>query len=290
VTPSPFRLQKSQNAIQNNSVANIEAKGLTFSLSGWSSAGSPDKTHIQRIRILMADNIPRFWQEHRRDIVMGVFGVVAGLVAMFLIYHFVLTKPDVDVRNFPNSNVVDVIYLDATWFHKLYVRWSITDWTLTFLAAGTAVSAAIKNTYSSKTAPTTSLSWLDILLIVFAVMTVLASTFDAKLHAGQLADKYRAGDLHLQKAKVDYEASKKDADAIEKLRLAWHEAQDILEAPSLPAIKAPPADNNGNKPPPPQAPSPSNTDKTAFREQRSRNSLRKSGKLFDRFRRTAEGT
>lgn len=72
-------------------------------------------------------------------------------------------------------------------------------------------------------------------------MTVLATTFDAKLHAGQLAEKYRAGDLHLQKAKIDYAASKRDEAATEKLRLAWHEAQDILESSSLPTVKSAPA-------------------------------------------------
>lgn len=181
-----------------------------------------------------------YWKKHGRDTVMSVFAIVAVLFVMFLIYHFFLTKPDVDIRDSPNSNAVDMIFLDATWFHKLYIRWSIIDWSLTFLAAGTAVSAAIKNTYSSKTDATPSLSWLDILLIVLAVLTVLATTFDGKLHASQLAEKYRAGDLRLQEAKIDYAASNKDQDAKNKLLAAWHEAQDILES-SFSAVKSPPA-------------------------------------------------
>jgi hypothetical protein len=101
--------------------------------------------------------------------------IVAALIAAYFAYRLFLTRPDADIRDSPNSNVVDMIFLDASWFHKLYIRWSLTDWSLTFLAAGTAVSAAIKNTYSSKTDATTSLSWIDILLIVLAVMTVLAT-------------------------------------------------------------------------------------------------------------------
>jgi hypothetical protein len=163
-------------------------------------------------------------------------GLFASLVCIVLLYHFFLTKPD--IREDPTGNIVDMVYFDAGWFHKLYVRWTITDWSLTFLATGTAVSAAIKNTYSSKTNAQTELSWIDILLIVFAVMTVLATTFDGKLHAAQLAEKYRYGDLHLQTAKFIYAASNKDADAKAKLLASWREAQAFLESSSLTPPKA----------------------------------------------------
>jgi hypothetical protein len=192
---------------------------------------------------------PRFWGKYGREIILIVLSIIAALIAAYLIYHFLLTKPD--TRDDPNSNLVDMIYLDASWFHKLYVRWSITDWSLTFLAAGTAVSAAIKNTYASKTDANVSLSSIDILLIVLAVMTVLATTFDGKLHAGQLAEKYRAGDLHLQTAKFIYAASNKDAEAKAKLLASWREAQEILESSSLtpnkPTAAAPPPNNTGNQ-------------------------------------------
>jgi hypothetical protein len=96
-------------------------------------------------------------------------------------------------------------------------------------------------------------------------MTVLATTFDGKLHAAQLAEKYRAGDLHLQKAKIDYAAGNKDADAKAKLLVAWHEAQDILESSSLTPVKSaaatPPANNTGTQPVP-QTLSPGTTDTT----------------------------
>jgi hypothetical protein len=143
-----------------------------------------------------------FWTKYRRDILMVILGIIAALTAALIIYSFLLAKPD--IREDPNGDLVKMIYYDASWFHKLYVRWTITDWSLTFLAAGTAVSAAIKNTYSSKKGIENSLSSIDIILIVLAVLTVLATTFDGKLHAAQLAEKYRWGDLHLQTAKFAY--------------------------------------------------------------------------------------
>jgi hypothetical protein len=191
---------------------------------------------------------PRFWSKYGRDIILVALSIMAALIAAYLIYHFLLTKPD--IRDDPNSNLVDMIYLDASWFHKLYVRLSITDWSLTFLAAGTAVSAAIKNTYASKADANASLSSIDILLIVLAVLTVLGTTFDGKLHAGQLAEKYKAGDLHLQTAKFIYAASNKDADAKAKLLASWSETQEILESSSLtpdkPAAAAPLPNNTGS--------------------------------------------
>jgi hypothetical protein len=70
---------------------------------------------------------------------MVALGIVAALIAAYFAYRLFLTRPDADIRDSPNSNVVDMIFLDASWFHKLYIRWSLTDWSLTFLAAGTAV-------------------------------------------------------------------------------------------------------------------------------------------------------
>jgi hypothetical protein len=178
-----------------------------------------------------------FWDKYKRDVLLVILGVFASLVCIALLYHFFLTRPD--IREDPNANIVDMVYYDAVWFHKLYVRWTITDWSLTFLAAGTAVSAAIKNTYSSKTNAVTALSWIDLFLIVLAVMTVLATTFDGKLHAAQLAEKYRYGDLHLQTAKFIYAASNKDAEAKAKLLASWREAQDFLESSLLTPPKTP---------------------------------------------------
>jgi hypothetical protein len=87
-------------------------------------------------------------------------------------------------------------------------------------------------------------------LIVLAVLTVLGTTFDGKLHAGQLAEKYKAGDLHLQTAKFIYAASNKDADAKAKLLASWSETQEILESSSLtpdkPAAAAPLPNNTGS--------------------------------------------
>jgi hypothetical protein len=188
------------------------------------------------------DHGNQFWKNHGRDILLTLVIALFASVALILIHYFYLAKPD--IRQSPGSNVVDMIYLDASWFHKLYVRWTIIDWSLTFLATGTAISAAIKNTVSVKTDASKTLSILDILLIVSAVMTVIATTFVGKLNAAQLAEKYRYGDLHLQAARFKYAASSKGPDDIKQLVSAWQEAHSVLESSSLAPATAPP--------PPPQ--------------------------------------
>lgn len=209
-----------------------------------------------------------FWDRHGREVITIGLWLLLVFVVLFVVYFLFMTKPD--IREDPDGDIVKMVYYDAAWFHKLYVRWTITDWTLTFLAAGTAVSAAIRNTYSSKKGTegsASSMSSIDIILIVLAVLTVLATTFDGKLHAAQLAEKYRWGDLHLQTAKFYYAAHKDDHDAKEQLLTAWREAQDYLASPSAvppratgagssnspgtaPTTQAPPAQVPGTPPKP----------------------------------------
>jgi hypothetical protein len=154
-----------------------------------------------------------------------LFVVLLSLVAAG-IWHLSRT-PKID---FPNhERFVVLIYTDAFWFHENYMRWSVVDWALTAFAAGTAVSAAIKNAYSVKQDKQDA-SKLDIALMILAVLAVLATTFDAKLHAGQLAEQYRKGDLILQDAKMRFEKHIDDYDAQEKLLLEWQKAEDILES------------------------------------------------------------
>lgn len=149
--------------------------------------------------------------------------LIAGIV------HLSRT-PKID---FPNHDrFVVLIYTDAYWFHENYMRWSVVDWALTAFAAGTAVSAAIKNAYSVKQEKQDAPSKVDITLMILAVLAVLATTFDAKLHAGQLAEQYRKGDLILQDAKMRFEKHINDPDAQEKLLAEWQRAEDILESGS----------------------------------------------------------
>jgi hypothetical protein len=172
------------------------------------------------------------WQKYRHDVLVTTTAVALSLLLILLCYHFFLRLPESDVEDAARQDVVKLIFTDAYWFHELYVRWTVVDWILTFLATGTALSAVIKNAYSVKTGAA-DLSRLDKLLIVLAVLTVLATTFDGKLHAGQLAEKYRAGDLILQEAKIDYAGSTKDAAAVTALKNKWHEAQNKLESTAL---------------------------------------------------------
>jgi hypothetical protein len=155
--------------------------------------------------------------------------VLFGALLLFLIGSilYLSRTPKID---FPNHDrFVVLIYTDAYWFHENYMRWSAVDWALTAFAAGTAVSAAIKNAYSVKQDKQDA-SNLDIALMILAVFAVLATTFDAKLHAGQLAEQYRKGDLILQDAKMRFEKHINDADAQEKLLLEWQRAENILES------------------------------------------------------------
>jgi hypothetical protein len=188
------------------------------------------------------------WQKYRHDVLVTTTAVALSLLLILLCYHFFLRLPESDVEDAARQDVVKLIFTDAYWFHELYVRWTVVDWILTFLATGTALSAVIKNAYSVKTGAS-DLSRLDKLLIVLAVLTVLATTFDGKLHAGQLAEKYRAGDLILQEAKIDYAGSTKDAAAVTALKNKWHEAQNKLESTALVAQTFPdkPIDKSPDK-------------------------------------------
>ena len=46
--------------------------------------------------------------------------------------------------------VVAEVRADAHWFSVLYMRWTVTYWVLTLLAAGTAITTALKSTNSQQ--------------------------------------------------------------------------------------------------------------------------------------------
>lgn len=146
----------------------------------------------------------------------------------FTVYHKLRIPDPVATRIIP-GNSVNAIYDDAAAYHLLWMRWTFTDWLLTFFAAGTAVSAAIKNAYSVRQEKQDKAGWFDITLMVLAVLAVLATTFDAKLHAAQLAEQYRAGDLILQNAEMTYAQSDKSDEAKAQLLKQWLTAQSILQ-------------------------------------------------------------
>lgn len=183
-----------------------------------------------RVETEMSGNL---WVKYRLEVVATLIALIVLLILVALTYHYFLRMPQIDVESASKQDVVSLIFGDAYWFHVLWIRWTAVDWVLTFLATGTALSAVIKNSVSVKSGAAAALSGWDILLVVLALFAVLGTTFDGKIHAGQLADKYRAGDLILQEARIDYAGSKKDAAATDALIKRWHEAQAMLESTSI---------------------------------------------------------
>lgn len=134
----------------------------------------------------------------------------------------------------PTGDVIARVYADAVRYHGMYVRWTAVDWLFTFLSAGTAVGAAFKN-MRSVTAEKSDLSNFDIALAVLAIGTVLGTTFEGKIHAASLAERYRAGDLLLQDAQMVYENSQKQPADTAALVGEWLKAQRILEQAQSPS-------------------------------------------------------
>jgi hypothetical protein len=167
---------------------------------------------------------------YKRDIIVVGISVLIAVIVAIICYHSFLQPPAIDWNKRANEDIVTLVYTDAYWFHELYMRWTVVDWFLTFLATGTALSAVLKNSVSVRSGAAADLSKWDLALIVLALCAVLGSTFDSKLHAGTLADRYRAGDLVLQEAQMDYAGSAKGPTDKEALRKRWHDAQSVLEA------------------------------------------------------------
>jgi hypothetical protein len=187
----------------------------------------------------------------------SVVVIILGIVGYYTLQHERTLPAPIGSMNFTDlgtqviNNPYELahrIFNDALWFHELWIRWLLTDWGLTFFAAGSAVTAAIKNAYSSKSGVQTNLSRMDLAVAILAVGAVLASTFEAKLHASELADRYRYGDLKLQDAKAQYlydlSSGKSQTDATKSLYEAWKDAQKYLEGPF--AKEKPNQDSSGN--------------------------------------------
>lgn len=160
-----------------------------------------------------------------------------ALLALYLLLSCVLVSCAPQPTNEQVPDVVKKIIDDAGLYHTLWTRWTLTDWVLTLLAAGTAISAAVKNAFSAHTQAQAeragevlkSSSRVDRWVMILAALTIIATTLDGKMHAAQQAERYRLGDLLLQDAIMDYRGSQqRDAD-VQNLLERWHEAQSILE-------------------------------------------------------------
>jgi hypothetical protein len=180
----------------------------------------------------------------KRFVLWSVAGLAfAGIIAV----GFFTTNPKLGTEN--ASSEANYIFYDAKWYEVLWMRWTAVDWVLTLLAAGTAVTAAVKNAFSAHSqaqdkaaggdgAPSANSPKIDRVVMWFAALTIVATTLDAKIHPAQLAERYRQGDLLLQDSIMDYRHSPKLPADDEALLVSWHQAQKILEGvPAVPSKK-----------------------------------------------------
>jgi hypothetical protein len=225
---------------------------------------------------MASDNVVRNWN------ITGVvaFIATAAVLIIWRAHHAPLTADTFFQRQ--GGVVADIAndQLEDAW---LFINWTVADWLLTLLAAGTAIGAAVKNAFSAhnqaksqaavadaKAAGTipaaadvsAASSNVDKWVMVLAALTIAATTLDTKIHAGVQADRYRQADLLLQEALADYKANMKQ----DLLLASWHRAQKILEGipPSIDTApkdanipSAPAANTNTAKSPPPASPTPS---------------------------------
>jgi hypothetical protein len=116
---------------------------------------------------------------------------------------------------------------DSKWWTRLYMRWTVVYWMMTIFAAGTAVTAAIKNVLPSHSSAG-GISKTDITILALALLSTISTAMQAVMKPALMADAYRDGDLIMQGARFDYLASEKTQSDLDKLLAAWHKATDLL--------------------------------------------------------------
>jgi hypothetical protein len=188
------------------------------------------------------DDMARFWQ---------IFGGVVALLALVVVIYRLARLPSQHPFDQYEPAVKAVLW-DQKVYEWEWQNWTVADWVFTLLAAGTAITAAVKNAFSSHAQSQAALTEeelnklsdtdkaavikkvvesssrgnaVDKWVMAFAGLTVVATTLNAKLQAGTQADRYRRGDLILQSARMDY-LSNNDTKA---LLASWHQAQRVLE-------------------------------------------------------------
>jgi hypothetical protein len=214
----------------------------------------------------------KFWQ---------IFGGVVALFALGVVVYRLAWLPSQHPFDQYKPDVKAVLY-DQKVYEWEWQNWMVADWVFTLLAAGTAITAAVKNAFSSHAQSQAALTEeelnklpepdkaaamkkakesssrgnsVDKWVMAFAGLTVVATTLNAKLQAGTQADRYRRGDLILQSAKMDY-LSTNDTKA---LLASWHQAQRVLEGvPERYGDTEQHKGDNGAKP----APNPDSSDQT----------------------------
>lgn len=173
------------------------------------------------------------------------------IVAVVLIILRAMPPPLTKDAAFPVNTIPWDIANEQIQYAWLFTNWTAADWILTVLAAGTAIGAAVRNAFSahnqvqaqaikvaaavdalakgeqpqSGAVQPLASNGIDKWIMALAALTIIATTLDAKMHAGVQADRYRRGDLILQEALIDYKVSKDQAPLV----ASWHKAQSILE-------------------------------------------------------------
>ena len=196
----------------------------------------------------MNDEFPKDTTLRNWNIALVIFLI---LVATVLILWRAMPPPLTKDAAFTVNTVPWDIANEQIQYAWLFTNWTATDWILTILAAGTAIGAAVKNAFSAHNqvqaqavrvaAAADAISkgeqplstaiqplpsnGIDKWIMALAALTIIATTLNAKMHAGVQADRYRRGDLILQEALMDYKVSKDQA----ALVASWHKAQRILE-------------------------------------------------------------
>jgi hypothetical protein len=189
---------------------------------------------------------PKKWRE---PWLIGVLVASITSIGISALLSWVMNHPSTHTPKIGDPDLAQMLFDDTAEFHRMYWGWTIVDWVLTFFAAGTAVAATMKNTYSVQQGQAEP-SWLDKTLMVLAILAVLASTFDAKLHASQLAVENRLGDLTMQRAEMQWAYSAKGDPDKKAFLDQWGKAEDFLQPSTINITPAPAPGGTPNTPNP----------------------------------------
>jgi hypothetical protein len=143
----------------------------------------------------------------------------------------------------PEPVGIEAVRRDRNIYFKLYMRYLVMYWFLSICAAGTAISTAIKTAYDSvhnsvptgQAAANTQTAAIprefDGWILGLTVSTVVATVLLTTIQPHETSDRFRFGQLLIEKALVRYDTrlgEKTQAD-VDALIEAYNHAQDMLQ-------------------------------------------------------------